>query len=489
MLGDRAQLAVDVLPLADAQVVEELRPAHPAEGGGGQLLLLVADVPPQVQEGQEVAALVPEAGVALVGLRLLVGGAFARVLDGQRGGDHHHLAHAAVAVGLQHHPGQPRVDRELRELAAHLSVSRCADPAAWASNAPSSSRSWTPALMLRLSGGSMKGNFAMSPRPAAVICRMTEARLVRRISGSVNSGRERKSSSSYSRTQMPSDVRPAAALALVGAGLADRLDRQPLHLGAVAVAGDAGGAGVDDVPDAGDGQGGLGDVGGQHDAAAAVRLEDAVLLGVGQPGVQRQDLGPCRVCGLPRAGFFSSASAVSRISRSPERKTRMSPGPSACSSSTASQIAVIWSRSGVLRILLQQRPVAHLHRIRAPADLDDRRVAEVPGEALRVDRRRGDDDLQVGAAGQQLGEIAEEEVDVEAALVRLVDDDRVVLAQLAVRWISASRMPSVISLTSVWPFTWSVKRTFQPTASPSGVPSSSATRSATVRAAIRRGWV
>lgn len=53
-----------------------------------------------------------------------------------------------------------------------------------------------PSLMLRLSGGSMKGNLAMSPSPAAVIWRMTEARLVRRISASVNSGRDRKSSSS-----------------------------------------------------------------------------------------------------------------------------------------------------------------------------------------------------------------------------------------------------------------------------------------------------
>ena len=35
----------------------------------------------------------------------------------------------------------------------------------------------------------------MSPRPSAAICRMTEARLVRRISGSVKGGREAKSSS------------------------------------------------------------------------------------------------------------------------------------------------------------------------------------------------------------------------------------------------------------------------------------------------------
>ena len=91
--------------------------------------------------------------------------------------------------------------------------------------------------------------------------------------------------------QMPSDDAPAAALALVGRCLRDRLDRQPLHLEPVAVAGDPGGAGVDHVLDARHGQRGLGDVGGQHDPAPAVRLEDPVLLGRGQPGVQRQDLG------------------------------------------------------------------------------------------------------------------------------------------------------------------------------------------------------
>ena len=48
------------------------------------------------------------------------------------------------------------------------------------------------------------------------------------------------------------------------------------------------------------------------------------------------------------------------------------------------------------------------------------------GEALRVDRGRGDDDLEVGAGGQQPLEVAEDEVDVQAALVGLVDDQGVV---------------------------------------------------------------
>lgn len=135
---------------------------------------------------------------------------------------------------------------------------------------------------------------------------------------------------------------------------------------------------------------------------------------------------------MPRILRFSRASAVSRISRSPERKTRMSPGPSDWSSSTASEIAVIWSRSPSSPSSSGERPVADLDGVRAARDLDDRGVAEVAREALRVDGRRGDDDLQVRASGQQLGEIAEQEVDVETALVRLVDDDRVVGEQLAV---------------------------------------------------------
>ena len=90
--------------------------------------------------------------------------------------------------------------------------------------------------------------------------------------------------------------------------------------------------------------------------------------------------------------------------------------------------------------------VADLHRVRAARHLDDRRGldeaaragralprAEMARETVRVDRRRRDDDLQVRARGQQARHVAQDEVDVEAALVGLVDDERVVAAQHRIR--------------------------------------------------------
>ncbi len=48
------------------------------------------------------------------------------------------------------------------------------------------------------------------------------------------------------------------------------------------------------------------------------------------------------------------------------------------------------------------------------------------GETVRVDGGRGDDDLQVRPSRQDLAQVAQQEVDVQAALVRLVDDQGVV---------------------------------------------------------------
>ncbi len=53
-------------------------------------------------------------------------------------------------------------------------------------------------------------------------------------------------------------------------------------------------------------------------------------------------------------------------------------------------------------------------------------------ETLRIDGCRGDDDLQIRSLRQQLFKVTQQKIDVEAALVCLIDDDSVVLHQQAV---------------------------------------------------------
>src|SRR5690625_2903986 len=98
----------------------------------------------------------------------------------------------------------------------------------------------------------------------------------------------------------------------------------------------------------------------------------------------------------------------------------------------------ILRRLRVLWRFLHEGPVANLDWIGAAADLNDRRggvggVFEMGGEALRVNRCRRDDEFQIGAAGKQLGEITEQEINVETALMGLVNDDRVVVIKF---WIA-----------------------------------------------------
>ena len=93
---------------------------------------------------------------------------------------------------------------------------------------------------------------------------------------------------------------------------------------------------------------------------------------------------------------------------------------------------VIEQTLALLVHLGRQRAIPGFHRIGATGHLDDRRVVEMLGKALQIDGRRGDDQLEIGAARQQGLQVAEQEVDVEAAFVRLVDDDGVVLFQKAV---------------------------------------------------------
>ena len=220
---------------------------------------------------------------------------------------------------------------------------------------------------------------------------------------------------------MPGLDAAAAAGALVGRGLADRLDRQPLHLGARASSGRSARRRCRRR------------TGCRARSARSRRrwwrARPGGRCAARRPGAARRRRAGRRAA-RPRSVAAASparpsASAVSRISRSPGRNTRMSPGPSADQLARPRRRSPRSGRGRPARpprrrpASSTQRPVADLDRVGPPGHLDDRRGLpsrrEVRGEPLRVDGRGGDDHLEVGAARQQLLEVAEQEVDVEAA--------------------------------------------------------------------------
>ena len=431
VLDDPPQLAVDVLPLADAQPVQELLTTPLAELVARQLVLLVAEVVPQVQQRQEVRARFDEAGVVLLRGVGLVLRPFARILDRQPRGDDHDLVHAALLLGGQHHPGEPRVDRQPCQPGADLREGTSTGRGRVGHDRPELLQQRNAVSHLTPVGGLQERERvdvaeADGGHPeddggqvGAKDLRFGERGPCLEVLLGVQAD-------GHTRSQSAAPPGP-----LVGRGLGDLLDRQPLDLGLPAVARHPCEARVDDVTDAGDGQGGLGDVGRDDDPPSLVPAEDAVLLGRRQPGVQGQDLGALqlglaqRVGGVPDVPFAAGEHENVAGSLVDELLDRLDDPVHEV------QLGDVAVAVGVL-----QGAVPDVHRVGAAGNLDDGRRdpigGEVCGEAFGVDRRRRDDQLQVRSLGQQLGQVPEDEVDVEPALVRLVDDDRVVGAELAI---------------------------------------------------------
>ena len=230
---------------------------------------------------------------------------------------------------------------------------------------------------------------------------------------------------------------------LVGAGLADRFNRQPLHLRAHAVARDARRARVNHVLDPRHGETRLGHVGGEHDATAdaggSPGLEDPVLLCRTQPAVEREHLGERQ--GATADRFLGIPDLVLPAEEDQHVAVRFPRQFVEGGVDALHRIEVGLGLHVLLFVLFirdrclgHERSIPHFHGEGAPAHLDDGSadapgIREVSGEALGIDGRGGDDDTEIGALRHQLFEVAEQEVNGEAAFVGLIDDDRVILAQ------------------------------------------------------------
>ena len=285
--------------------------------------------------------------------------------------------------------------------------------------------------------------------------------------------------------QMPGPRRPQRPARWLADACDDVFDRQALHFGTTAVAADAGGAGVDHIADTRNGERCLGDVRGDDDAAPGSTLrsgslEDPVLFGRRQSGVEREHLGVAKFeIGQRVGGIADLAFAATE------------------NEDVAGRLVVEFEHGVADSLGLAQHPAPSLSSRAVPdldgegsaRDLDDRGVVEVFGESLSVDRGRRDDDLEVGTFGKQLFEVAEQEVDVEAALVGFVDDDHRVGREQSVVLHLGQQHPVGHQLDGGALRHVVGEPHLVADELPTSVPSSWETRSAIDRAAIRLGWV
>ena len=218
----------------------------------------------------------------------------------------------------------------------------------------------------------------------------------------------------------------AAAHPLAGRSLGDLLDAQGLDAALGRVALDAREARIDDHADAGDGHGGLGDVSGQDNPPEGGALEDARLLAGREAGQEGEDLGARQVAaveqGLGLADFALAGEEDEDVAGV------LAHGVDGVGDVAGEVVGV--DAVGVFVLLGEH--VAQpdgLDGVEAAGDGDDRGVVEEGGEALGIEGGRGDDDQQVLAAREDALEQTQEEVDVQTALVRFVDDERAIAAQ------------------------------------------------------------
>ena len=410
---------MDVVPLLDPRPGEEAVPAVKAELAPAGMAALLLQVVPQLEQRREVGGLVPKGGVRLVGRLALLQGPVARVLHAQGGADHQHLPQAVPAPGGEQHAADARVDGQPGQLAAQ----GCHPP-------PRVDRPQLFQHPVAVPDQPRIGRVDEGEGGGLAEPQQGHLEYHRREVGSqdLRLGEGGPGEEVLLRIEPDADTRgdpPAAPLALVGAGLGYALDRKALHLAAVAVAADSRVAGVDDVAYAGDGEGSLRHVGGQYDPSKRPGVEYPSLLAGAEPRVERQHLGQRQPVLAKGFGGLADLALAAQEHQdvSPVDTGQLVHGV---------QDRLLHRFVALAALLLFDRPVADLHRVGAAGDVDDRGVGEVPREALRVDRGRGDDQPELRAPGQDALQVTEQEVDVEAALVRLVDDQGVVLVEQTV---------------------------------------------------------
>ena len=152
--------------------------------------------------------------------------------------------------------------------------------------------------------------------------------------------------------------------------------------------------------------------------------EDAVLLGNGEPAEERQDLG------VSQSEILEGVDGIANLSLATAEHQDIAGSLDGQLLDCITDRLVLIPRLRDRRI--NERPVPDFDRVCATSDLHDGRTIEMVRETFGVDGRGCDDDLEVRPSRQELPDVAEQEVDVERALMCFVDDDRVVGPEVSI---------------------------------------------------------
>ena len=111
-------------------------------------------------------------------------------------------------------------------------------------------------------------------------------------------------------------------------------------------------------------------------------LKDPVLLGRGQPGIQRQDLGTRQ---------FQRVQCIPGVADLPLAGQEYQDVAGAPAAQFRHRVADRLGLVAIVGAIHSVGTVTDLNRVGTAGDLDHRGTVEVPGEPLGVDGRRGDD--------------------------------------------------------------------------------------------------
>ena len=344
-------------------------------------------------------------------LRVL--GAFARIGNAQARGDDEHLGEHALLLRLEHHAAERGIDRQPREFVAergHLvlvvqraelvqeRVARLHCGVRWRIQKgkrlhfaeaerlhPQNHLGEIGALDLRLRERRARGKILLRVEPHA--------------------------------HAVPHAAR--AARALVGAALRDGLDGQALRARARIVAADAREAGINHVADARNRERSLGDIRGHDHAPPLPRRKNPLLIRRRHASEKSEHLEIFPECAFERVAGVADV-ALRREEDEDVAIVRLDERLLDCADDILHE---------PFAFLVRRVLVAHFDGKEPSARLDDRRICKRRRERLRINRRRGDHDLQIRPALQQAAQVAEEKINVQRTLVRLVHDDDRVCAQ------------------------------------------------------------